>query len=298
MTDHPEIGVLHGVTRDITTSTGIITPDVSAKASNGSAAIFFELKWTLTPSTVSDEILKMKSYCEAIFKWEGEIVRPVDVVFVVNEEDAAIAKASADSLLSSGNDFLKSGFTIWKWHFSPGRALGGEPSIWFEKIWGVTVDKNLDGLVSTPSGYQTPPEVLRYLRWSYRFIKDKPPIQYTIGMLLMHVFSSFRTRTDQSESLHVDLSLTDAIYERAKGFFPAVAPSSETIQARKRWIREALKTMIDVSLAKVRVPTATRIPLQEMICRKIQGRAIRVGGRPPPRRIRRPKPSPFDTKLV
>lgn len=302
--DNPSLGTVFGVTRDIGTSAGIIAPDVSVKSTNLAGAVFFELKWTLTSSTAPTEILNLKRYLEAQFNWGGPQVGTADVVLVVNEEDASLTVAAADALVTSGNTFLTRGLAIWKWHYSTGRDIHGEPSIWFEKIWGTSTNQELERLISSPSGYQTPPEILRYIRWTYRFTKDKPPVQYTIGALLMHVFSSFRTRTDVKETLRISATLTDTVYERAKGFFPNRDPSNDTIQVRKQWIREALSMMGRIRMEEIRVPIQTRVQLPEYICRRIRAllarrtRHPRSVGRKGMRRIRRPRKSPLDTTLM
>ena len=301
--ENPSLGTVYGITKDVSTGSGTITPDVTIKSADSAGALLFELKWTLTRSTAPSEILDLKRYLDAEIRWNPGSRATVNVVLVVNEEDASIAIGAVNNLVSSGNTFLSTGLAIWKWHYSTGRDIGGETSIWFEKIWGQS-GTELEQVVQ--SGYRTLPEVLRYIRWTYRFTKDKPPVQYTIGTLLMHVFSSFRTTTHAKETIDVDASMTDTVYERTKSFFPNKDPSNETVQARKQWIREALSSMRDLGMAEIRVPTQTRDSLQVFLCRKVQtlvkrlekkrtrSRSPRVGRV----RIRRPKPSPKDTKLI
>jgi hypothetical protein len=294
---NPGLGNVHGVTKDITTSKNPITPDLSVRTADRTGAIFFELKWTLTKSTAQDEILGLRKYLEADFVWTDSKVNPVDVVLIVNEEDADLAVGATNQLLAAGNTYLGSNLAIWKWHYSTGRGMRGEASMWFEKVWGRSSNIELERLISSASGYKTPSDVLTYIRWTFRFTKDKPPIQYIIGELLMNVFSSFRTKTDKREELEITANLTDTVYDRAKTFFAGKDPSSESVQLRKRWVRDALRMMPEIGLGTIRVPYLTREGLTESLCDRIKKYLDRRQRRSGSGRVKRPKVSPFDTRL-
>ncbi len=195
--DNPDVGRLHGVTKDIKVEGGKITPDVSARTENDSAASFLELKWSLTESTAKDELLKLKKYCEAKFGWTSTPVLRKDVVLVVAQEDADIAVAANHELIKQGNTFLEN-ISVWKWFFAHPRKesdKGASDALWISKIFGKSGNKALDSLVSSASGYRVPNDVLEFNKYLYRFTKDKPPVQYTVAILLLHVLSSLRTKS-------------------------------------------------------------------------------------------------------
>lgn len=303
ITDNPKVGRLYGVTKDIRTKNNKITPDVSASCENDTAALLLELKWSLTPETAKDEILKLKRYCEASFSWNKADVKKTDVVLVVAQEDADTTIKAIEELIRQGNTFLNTGVSVWKWYFARPRGnarnSSGNESMWLEKVWGSTRNINLELIMNSASGYQIPNDILRFMRYTYRFTKDKPPVQYTAGMLLLHVLSAFRTRSDKREALRITTDLTDTVYERAKSFFPVRDPSSETVQVRKQWIREALAALIRATIKEIKVPFQTRGSLDEYICRML-AKIPKPRGRPPGvgRGRRKPRLSPYDTKLI
>ena len=266
--DNPTVGRLNGVTKDIQVQGGKITPDVSAHGQSDSDAIFLELKWSLTASTAGDELLKLKKYCDAKFSWtSGNPVTRKDVVLIVAQDDADIAVATIQELIKQGNSFLES-VAIWKWFFAHPRkdqaSGGGSDALWISKVFGRSGSNALDSLVSTASGYRVPKDVLELNKYLYRFTKDKPPVQYTIATLLLHVFSSLRSKSEK-EIVSITMSLADIIYERSKSFFPG-SESAESIQVRKQWIREALQALVNAGFKEVSIPFMMKGRLDENVC--------------------------------
>lgn len=297
--DNPDVGRLHGVTRDIKVEGGKITPDVSARCENDTAAIFLELKWSLTESTVQDELLKLKKYSAANFAWTNIPVVKKDVVLVVAQEDADIAVRAIQELIRQGNKFLEN-VSIWKWFFAHPRRESeneGSDALWISKVFGKTGNGALERLVSSASGYRVPNDVLEFNRYLYRFTKDKPPIQYTVAILLLHVLSSLRTKSDK-ETLEISTDLVDIVYERAKSFFPG-SDSAESIQIRKQWIREALQGMIAAGIREVKVPFQMKGPLDENVCKMLLKKQKSVRAKTGMPRVKRIKPreSEGQTKL-
>lgn len=265
--DNEKIGRLYGITKPIQVIGGRITPDVSASSNGGSAALFLELKWSLTPATAKDELLKLKKYCEASFSWGSTPVQRKDVVLVVAQEDADIAVSAIEELIRQGNAFLER-VAIWKWFFARPRSTGQmqaqSDALWMSKVHGKTANSELEALVTSASGFRVPDDVLKFTKYSYRFTKDKPPVQYTIATLLLHVLSSFRTRPEK-ESLKISTDLTDVVYDRAKTFFPG-PESPDSVQIRKKWIREALETMVAVGIREIKIPFQMRGNIDEFVC--------------------------------
>jgi hypothetical protein len=179
----------------------------------------------LTASTVGDELLKLKKYCDAKFSWtSGNPVTGKDVVLVVAQEDADIAVAAIQELIGQRNIFLGS-VAIWKWFFAHSRKNqgngGSSDALWISNAFGKSGNHALDSLVSAASGYRVPKDVLELNKYLYRFTKDKPPVQYTIATLLLHVFSSLRSKSEK-EVIPITMNLADIIYERSKSFFPGL----------------------------------------------------------------------------
>ena len=289
--DNEKVGRLYGITRQIQVSGGRIAPDVSASSDGETGALFLELKWSLTPATAKDELLKLKKYCEASFSWKTAQVQRKDVVLVVAQEDAETAVSAIAELIRQGNTFLEQ-VSIWKWFFARPRPTGGLEAtsevLWLSKTYGKTRNQALEALISSASGFRVPNDVLRFSKYSYRFTKDKPPVQYTIATLLLHVLSSLRTKAGK-ESLKITPDLTDIIYERSKSFFPG-PEAAESVQIRKKWIREALEAMIAAGIKEVTIPFQKTGNLDELVCEmllpKRKGRG--KGGMPHVKKLKAP----------
>jgi hypothetical protein len=291
--DNEKIGRLYGITKQIQVSGGRITPDVSASCDEERGALFLELKWSLTPATSKDELLKLKKYCEASFSWGTVQVQRKDVVLVVAQEDAETAVSGIKELIRQGNTFLEN-VSIWKWYFARPRSTGQMEAksevLWISKIYGKTGNQDLEALISSASGFRVPDDVLEFRKYSYRFTKDKPPVQYTIATLLLHVLSSLRTRPGK-ESLKIKPDLTDIVYERSKSFFPG-PEAAESVQIRKKWIREALEAMIAAGMKEVTIPFQTTGNLDEFVCKMLLPKT-RGRGKPGMPRVRKPKAPDF-----
>ncbi len=288
-----DIGQLSGITKSITTNTGPLTPDVSLSYQGGTSAVFVDLKWSLTKSTATNEILDLKKYREAQFSWRGGVqVNGTDVILIVNPEDSEYAVEATKELMRQGNTFLRDRFAIWKWFISmPSYAespqLEGVEEMRFERVWGKTNNAPLESHVGSSKGLKIPADVLTHLRYRQRFTNDKPPVQYTIGTLLLHVFTRFRRGTHSTTSLEVKTGLIDEVYDISKSYFPDWEDPLKT-PLRKRWIQEAILTMREISLSRINVPFRTRIHLEELVCRKLRAYERRQKfkkGRPPRRAV-------------
>jgi hypothetical protein len=144
-------------------------------------------------------------------------------------------------------------------------------------------------MVGQPPGLILPEESLTYLRSSFNFTREKPPVQYTIITLIQHVFSLFQ---DPRRGPWVYELTTDMIYEKAKLLFPSWHElDTETIQMKRRWITEALETMYAIGMVGkpigkpeswlIPIPTfKTRRPMEVALCTKLARHQLKIGKRP------------------
>jgi len=122
------------------------------------------------------------------------------------------------------------------------------------------------------------------------FIRQKPPVQYTMILLTQNVFSALQhpLSVDKRE-YELDLNI---IYKKANELFPPWWENDvKTIQVKRSWIKEDLDTLVMIRLIKyipendsyfIPIPT---LPIRKQaditICKKIavaQKKAIRHRG--------------------
>jgi len=131
----------------------------------------------------------------------------------------------------------------------------------FFKIYGAVRNATLENLIQGTSGLLLPPEFLEYYSAKYLFMKDKPPIQYTMSILLLHVFPGFQKDTHRITKLTVNNDLIDLISERTKVFFPE--------QLRRLWIREALDMFKKINYEIILPLRRTKLSVEEHICKRL-----------------------------
>lgn len=223
-----------------------------------------------------------------------------DLILICHPDDAqrvveAVKKMSKDP----DYDFLaKDGFAIWSWSITSSKMGERKEKMYLFSVYGKTRNEKLQNLVSQPLGLVFPEEALTYYRFLFTFIKETPPVQYTISILIQNIFPSFFQRDPEKKlyDIHVDM-----IYERAKAFFPSWHKfDAETIQLKRKWIKDALETLYELGLCgklydkpdwwKIPIPTLqTRRPIQEVICRKLARKYVSQLKREK-LRIKKPKP--------
>lgn len=262
----------------------LLTPDITTVHDHDSKGLLFEIKYSIG-SSANDVLLRQREYFLAKTGWRTATgtVGNVDVVLVCNAEDTqTVHKVMKELAGQEGNDFLKSeGFALWQWIM--GSAKDDREVMYLQPIAGSCRNALLEQRIRAPGGIRIPDEVLRFLRFQHAFVRDKPPVQYTILFLLQHVLPK------DPDKLGYDIPL-EIVDQRANGFFPPWWESTETTKQVKRgWIKEALSTLHSLGLIQKHpgketytIPTSLlekKEPLR-LICRKlIQSSQRRPRGR-------------------
>ena len=252
-----------------------ITPDITAVFDSGSKGLLFEIKYSLQ-SSATDVLLGMKRYFAAKTGWRNSTgtVHSVDVVLICHADDTATIHEAIENLAKQdGNEFLKSdGFSLWQWILGSPKEGEREEVMWMQHIAGSCRNQPVNEHILRPGGIRIPDDVLSYLRFQHSFVRDKPPVQYTILLLLQHVLPKDPDREEYEIPLEV-------VYQRANSFFPPWWESTEaTKQVKRRWIKEALSTLHDLGLIQRKGDSEVyRIPRSllekrkpsRFICRKL-----------------------------
>ena len=294
---NPNIGRFVGVEHTIETEGGgDITPDLTAIYENSTSRIqqymFFELKWSMSPSTIKDEVLELKRYFDAKCKMTGssQITQQNDIILVCHLSDVkVVVKAIEDLEKSTENDFLKSGrFEVWTWAIVRKKqsSVTADEEMFLRCEYGKTENVELERLVRKPGGIAVHSDVLTFLRHRYCFIKQKPPVQYMMKILLMHVSSAYREKSSSKNKTVITQQQVDDIYDFMKNLFPGWAKATtKTVQAHRGWIIEALRKFEKLGI-DLTSPPKIRKTYEEWICGKLQ-KLWKESARPSVRRPRR-----------
>lgn len=280
---NPEIAKFIGIERDLKNTAGhIVTPDIVAAYDGDRNGLLFELKWSLPfdGELLRKEIEELEKYFVPCLAWRKtpEDTAVQDLVLICHIDDFQRATDMIKRYLTeTPHSFLgKEGFAIWSWTITPPKHGGRKEEMRLFPVYGKTRNEKIEELIVQPGGILFPEEVLTYLRFTYTFIKEKPPLQYTMTILIQNILSSFQSSSEkESYDIHVDM-----IYERSKVFFPSWhSYNAETVQVKRRWIREALEKLCELELCG-KVPNKDdwwRIPIplirprksiQQILCKK------------------------------
>ncbi|MDH5481731.1 MAG: hypothetical protein OEY22_02465 [Candidatus Bathyarchaeota archaeon] len=260
-----------------------LTPDIVVLCENEKKGLIFELKWSL-PSRedlLEEEIKELEKYTKPCSNWKPSVksVDCHDLVLVCHIDDVQKTVDMIKKLSNEkGYSFLKEhGFALWSWTITPPKGGERKEELRLFCVYGKTRNDQIEKLVQAPGGILIPEAVLTYLRFSLTFVKEKPPIQYTMTVLVQYILAPFQ-QAPEKKSYEIEL---DWIYEQMKKLFPSWHEfDTPTIQAKRSWIREALEKfwelrLIDKIVGKpntwfIPIPTLrTRKPIQEVICRKL-----------------------------
>jgi len=304
---NPQIARFIGVESKLRDKKGnYLRPDLVAVFGNDKKGLLFEIKWSLPMDKryLEQEIKELKKYVEPLYEWKTSSgsVEFHDVVLVCHIDDArrAIETITELSKNSEYACFKNAGFAVWSWFINPPKAGGQKEELRFLSSYGSTRNERIEKLIQQVGGILIPEDVLTHLRFTYIFIPEKPPVQYTMTVLVQNVFPTFQ-RGPERDFYEIDI---DTIYERMKTFFPSAHEfDTETIQIKRRWITEAIERLQDLKLAerivgtsdkwRVPIPTLrTRRPIQDAICNKMAREAIKYAKRRWAARGRMPKPLP------
>jgi hypothetical protein len=284
-----------------------VTPDLIALYDGRTKGLMYELKWSLpfSEELLEKEIKELKKYTVQCSQWKNNTgkVDYHDSVIVCHIEDAQRATVTISRIASEqGFDFLvHDGFALWSWTISAVRGGERREHLVLTAVHGKTRHATIERIVGQPPGLILPEESLTYLRSSFCFTREKPPVQYTIITLMQHVFSQFQ---DPRRGPCVYELTTDMIYEKAKILFPSWHEfDTETIQIKRRWLTEALETMYAIGIIGkpigkpeswlMPIPTLkTRRPMEATLCTKLARHQLKITKRPSRRGRPRARPVP------
>ena len=285
----------------------VLRPDLVGQYDNNTKGILFEVKWSLPfdETQLLKKLKELKKYINPLKNWKTSNgkVDEHDLILICHIGDARRVVDSIKQLLTDKNyAFMKNeGFAVWGWILNPAKRHQRKEEMRFLHCYGRTRNQQLENVMQQTGGLVVTEDVLTYLRFTFAFIPEKPPIQYTMAILIQNIFPSFQ-RGVEKDAYELDI---DLIYERAKSFFPSWHEfDMETIQTKRRWIVEAIEKMCDLGLAEkvvtasdrwsIQIPTLhPRGSIQEAICKRLARDYVkRTKGRHP----RRGAPKAFRAK--
>lgn len=314
---NPEIARFVGVEYKLKNSKGnFLKPDLVAQYDQNSKGLLFEVKWSLPfdNELLEKELKGLKKYTDVFTNWktsDGKVQKH-DLVLICHIDDAKRAVDAVKELATESDcRFMQQeGFSIWGWILNPAKRSHKE-ELRFLHCYGKIGNLELEKMIHITGGIVVPEEVLTYLRYLFSFIPEKPPVQYTIAVLVQNIFPTFQ-KSVEKELYELDI---DLLYERTKSFFPSWQLfDSKTVQVKRRWISEAIEKLCDLGLAEriVASPNRWSIPIPtlhprgsliESICKKIANKLMkrRYKGRVPRMRalraFRKRKPPRGQTKI-
>lgn len=317
-TKNPEIANFVGIEHKLKNIENTdIRPDIVVTYENDQKGMIFELKWSLP---LDDELLEreirgLRRYAISCSNWRkpSDNVDFHDLVLICHIDDAQRTVDIIKRISNESNcDFLKKeGFAVWSWTITAPKKGQRKEELRLFPVYGKTRNRKVETLIRKPGGILFPEDVLTFLRFSFTFVREKPPVQYTMTVLVQNIFPSFQQKPYRDYyKIHTDL-----IYERAKIFFPSWHEfDAKTIQIKRGWIREALGKLLEINLCEkmlgkpdwwsIPIPTLqTKKPFQTALCRKTSQEYLkrtkkrRAPGRPrvrPLRHKRQPSEKPLN----
>lgn len=317
LSKNPQIAKFIGIEQDLKNTAGrTVTPDIVAAYDNDKKGLLFEIKWSLPldEELLKKEIEELEKYFVPCIAWGNTPDDPKtqDLVLICHIDDVQRTTEMIKLYLTEKPQSLlgKEGFSVWSWTITPPKQGGRKEEMRLFPVYGKTRNQKVEELICQPGGILFPEEVLTYLRFSYTFIKEKPPLQYIMTVLIQNILPSFQSSSEkESHDIHVDM-----IYERSKSFFPSWhSYNAETIQVKRKWIRAALEKLCELNLCgrvlnkddwwKIPIPLIrTRKPIQEVLCKKavkayLKQMKLKKKGRPRTR-VSRPKASGKDKSIT
>lgn len=281
---NPDIASFVGIEHKLKNNEGKnIRPDLVATYDSDRKGLIFELKWSLPfdDSLLEKEVKELRRYAIPCSNWRraSDHMDLHDLVLICHIDDVQRAVDMIKKLANELKyDFLgKEGFAVWSWTITPPKLGERKEELRLFPVYGKTRNQKIEALISQSGGKLFPEDVLTFLRFSFTFVREKPPVQYTMTVLIQNIFPTFQQKPDKDfYEIHMDM-----VYERAKTFFPSWHEfDRETIQIKRGWIREALEKLWELKLCekilgkpdwwRIPIPTLrTRKPIQTVLCRKI-----------------------------
>ena len=280
----PSIAKFVGIEHSLQNSEGLsVTPDIVATYDNDSKGLALELKWSLPSDEklLEKEIKELKKYAVPCSNWRHPVdkVDAQDLILICHIDDAQRAVNMIRNLSKDNTQshFAREGFAVWSWTITPPKKGERKEELRVFSVYGKTRNLKIEELIDQTGGILFPEDVLTFLRFTFTFIKEKPPLPYTMTVLIQNILSTFqRSPEKEPYDIHIDM-----IYERAKSFFPSWHEYTvPTIQIKRKWIGEALEKLCELGLCekvpdkedwwKIPIPILrTRKPIQQILCRKI-----------------------------
>lgn len=282
-----------------------LTPDLAVMYDNKTKGIVFEMKWSVPRSAehVEEVIKNLKKYFDPFINWRNETgkVEWHDVILICHPEDSVQILKITKKIASEGDYdcFNDIGFSIWTWLFTHGQKVGINEEIRLIKIYGQTRNEELERLISPELGYLVPDKVLRYLRFTYFVVKERPPLPYLLNLLIVNVLFQ-QVAPGYEESYEVT---TDWIWNKAKnGIVASEEYDDKSLTIKRRWVREALNSLVELEIIQkgkkeetweipINLFRYARRSINEIICRKIAKKRTRLGHA-------KSRPSGKETKLT
>jgi len=281
---HPDMAKFVGIEHRLQNHQGTpATPDIVATFDDDRRGLIFELKWSLPSDEklLEQEIKELRKYVAPLSHWRrpSDKMETQDLILICHIDDAPravemvrrLAKETAQSYLA------KEGFAIWSWTITSAKKGERKEELRLLPIYGKTHSQKIEQLINQAGGLLFPEDVLTFLRFTFTFVREKPPLQYTMTVLIQNILSTFQRNPERElYDVHIDM-----IYERAKSFFPSWHEyDAATIQIKRKWIGEALEKLCELGLCgrvpdkddwwKIPIPILrTKKAVQEVLCMKI-----------------------------
>ena len=307
----PNLGKFVGIEHRLSTSQDdLLTPDITTLYDNDSKGLLFDMKYSLPRElqNTKSELLELEKYKNAKKGWGiSGTVSSIDFVLVCHMEDAKRATDAAREIYrETSKPFFSSGsLSIWSWAIGLSRADEKKEEMRLLPIYGSSKNPKLQAMIQQPAGILLPEEVLTALRFTQVFVRQRPPVQYTMSILIQNVFSALPPIPLSLASPAKDYVVNlDTISQKVNVLFPPWwEADTKTVQVKRGWIKEAMDTlakvqMIDVvdrSTESYRISPrkwASKKPLPQLVCERLQAFAKRKPrGRPP-------SPGKIETKKV
>lgn len=294
---NPKFGYFVGIEHKLIVEPNeFLTPDITTIYEKKSKGLLFEFKYSLPINFhwVKGELHKLARYNCVKNGWGvKEHVQLADFILVCHIDDVKRVVEAAKQIFSETQNpfFNPMRFSIWSWTISTERKDPTKEEMRLQNMYGAIRNVYLQNKINEPGGILIDERVLMALRFSCMFIRQKPPVQYTIILLTQNVFSALQHPLSiDIREYEVDL---DLIYKKANELFPPWWENDvKTIQLKRSWIKEALDTLVMIKLINnipekkdsysIPIPT---LPIRKQaditICKKIeaaQKKAIRHRG--------------------
>ena len=285
-----------------------LNPDL-AFVYNSNKGIIFELKWSISPNKEYSEprLKEVKKYFDTFVNWKNKdgLVQHQDVVLVCHPDDHEHVLKMIKTISSEKEYecFKNEGFSIWSWLLSQPKFGEQAEEMRLIKIYGKIKQEDLEKVISGKLGIKIPDDVLTYLRFTYFIVKEKPPIQYLMNLIVVNALPN----PDILDEAFYVID-TEWIWKKIKSLFLMGEEYDDTsLQFKKKWIKEALDMLAEIEIVKKGQEKDTwiipkklgsrRKPIQKIICKKLSNLKIKREMRSQ-FKIKTPYPSGKEKKLT